>query len=141
MPGHVLVAEDSQLLAALLGDALRAHGVAASVQVFRSGEELLLRFGEHLRAGEHVALLIVDINLPKLSGLDVGRQARALEAEAGAQACPMVFFSSREEDAEIASAVAECFPARFVHKVDGSGPARVALEGAKLMRALLPGAI
>lgn len=140
MPGHVLVAEDSQLLAALLGDALRAHGVAGSVEVFPSGDTLLQRLQAHLEAGEEVALLVIDINLPGGSGLDVGRRARALEAERGRRPAPLVFFSSRDEDAEIASAVADCFPARFVHKIDRSGPARVAYEGARLIRSLLEGA-
>lgn len=136
MPGHVLVVEDSQLLASLLGDALRAHGVASSVEVFADGAALLARYRAHLESGAPVALLVIDINLPKSSGLDVGRSARALEQERGAGPCPVVFFSSRAEDAEIASAVADCFPARFVHKIDRSGPAQVALEGARLIRSL-----
>jgi CheY-like chemotaxis protein len=134
---RVLVVEDSQLLAALLADALRAHGVGQSVSVHSSAEAAWTAFQAHADAGGTVGLLVVDITLPGEDGLAFGRRVRERERALGAAPAPMVFFSSREIDAEINAAVADCFPARYVQKQDEQGPAAVALEGARMMRKLV----
>lgn len=133
----VLIAEDSTLLAALLRDALLAHGVGESCKAYPHPAAFFTAFAELLEAEEAARLLVIDINLPDESGLDLGRRVRAVERQKGRGPAPIVFFSSREHDEEIERAVADCFPARFVHKVDEGGPARVALEGARLMRRMI----
>lgn len=137
MTTRVLIAEDSQLLGALLSDALRAHARVDVAEHLTGGEKLLDRYRALLSDGEKVHLLVLDIHLPGLTGLDVGRRARRLEGEKQVRAAPIVFFSSRTEDAEIHQALVDCFPARFVHKVDDAGPAKVAMEGALLIGSLL----
>lgn len=136
----VLVAEDSGLLAALLKDAFQAHGVGDDVRVFKDGHSFVAGVAEALARQRRPRLLVIDIQLPGMDGLAAGREVRAMEASAGAPPVPIVFFSSREEDETITAAVVDCFPARFVRKEDQSGPATVALVGARLIRDLLEGA-
>lgn len=136
MSGHVFIVEDSTLLAALLGDALRAQGITQSVTTTATGQAFAAKYRAKLASKDAVALIVLDIQLKEESGLDVGRQARAIEREFSASPCPIVFFSARDSDEEIEAAVADCFPARFVHKRDRSGPAQVALEGSVLIRTL-----
>lgn len=135
----VLVAEDTQLLAALLKDALAAHQVARRVMVFSTGPDFLDAYTQLLNDGKPVRLLVLDIMMPGLDGLDTGRMIRNLERHHKADPAPLVFFSSREEDDEIRAAVADCFPARFVRKRDSKSPALVALEGARLLRDIVSG--
>ena len=86
------------------------------------------------------ALLAVDTTPPVIDGTPAEpppRIANPPTRALGAGPAPIVFFSSRDGDAEIQAAVADCFPARYVQKNDQEGPAAVALEGARLMRKLV----
>jgi DNA-binding response OmpR family regulator len=133
----VLVAEDSQLLATLLTDALKAHSVAEQTEAHKTADAFYAALERRVRNSEPVSLMIIDINMPGENGLSLGRRVRELERSVGAMPAPIVFFSSRESDPEIVEAVAECFPARFVHKTDASGPGMVAFEGAMMMKKLM----
>ncbi len=136
-PGAILIAEDSLLLLALLKDALLAHGVGSVVQAFPEAERLYADYERRLDDGRGAKLLVIDIQLPGEDGLSLGRRVRDLENRHEALPAPVVFFSSREPDDEIAAAVGECFPARYVQKLDDKGPAQVALAGALLMKRML----
>lgn len=139
MPTRVLVCEDSNLLAALLKDALRAHVVADVVDVYRDGPSLLAAYQTSMLLREDAALLVLDIELPGPSGLVVGRTCRAYERAASMRPSPIVFFSGKAEDDDVKQACADCFPARYVQKQGTGGPASVALEGARLIRSLVAG--
>lgn len=135
----ILLAEDSLLLLALLKDALLAHGVGSPVEAFPDAERLYEGYARRLDDGVGAKLLVIDIQLPGEDGLSLGRRVRDLERDRGALAAPVVFFSSRAEDDEITRAVSDCFPARYVQKLDEGGPAQVALAGALLMKRMLAG--
>jgi CheY-like chemotaxis protein len=139
VPGRVLVAEDSNLLAALLKDALRAHGIADQVDVYKDGGAILDAYQTMVMLHERATLLVLDIQMPGPSGLVVGRTCRAYERQVKLGPAPIVFFSGRTEDDEIKAALADCFPARYVQKQGQGGPAQVVLEGVKLIRSLLGG--
>lgn len=133
----ILIAEDSPLLLALLKDALLAHGVGSVVSAFADAEGLYECYERRLTGEDGVKLLVIDIMLPGEDGLSLGRRLRALERDRGCWPAPLVFFSSRPEDDDIVQAVADCFPARYVQKLDDTGPAQVALEGARLIRRMI----
>ena len=135
--GPVLVAEDSNLLAALLRDAFQAHGVAGEVKVYKDGHSFLAAYAEFAARQKPVRLLVVDIHMPGLNGLEAGREIRTMERNAKQDPTPMIFFSSSELSPEIESAVADCFPARFVRKEEDQGPATVAIVGARMIRGIL----
>jgi len=135
----VFVIEDSQLLAALLRDAIEAHAVGDEVQSFRFAAPAREAHEAVLASADNVALFVVDIELPGEDGLSFGRGVRQRELAAGREPAPIVFYSSREPSPEIDKAVADCFPARFVHKTDDASPAAVALEGARMLRRMLDG--
>lgn len=135
----ILIAEDSLLLLALLKDALLAHRVGSAVEAFPDAERLYDGYARRLDEGEASRLLIIDIQLPGEDGLSLGRRVRDLERARGVLPAPLVFFSSRPEDDAITAAVGDCFPARYVQKLDEGGPAQVALAGARLMKRMLDG--
>lgn len=135
----ILIAEDSPLLLALLKDALLAHGVGSLVEAFPDAERFYEGYLRRVDEGGGVKLLVIDIQLPGEDGLTLGRRVRDLERDRGLLGAPLIFFSGRAEDEEITLALGDCFPARYVQKVDEGGPAQVALEGALLMRRMLEG--
>ena len=134
----ILLAEDSKLLRTLLADALAAHGVDAPVVAAQDAESLLVRAERLLSEDDasSVLLHVVDIELPGMDGLTLGRKLRQLELLHRRAPAPMVFFSSKSVTPDVRRAVLECFPARFVEKSDGSF-AQVALAGAQELRRLL----
>ncbi|MBP3966388.1 response regulator transcription factor [Paenibacillus lignilyticus] len=69
MSGNVLLVEDEPLMRQLIVDYL--HGENIKVIEAANGEEALLRFG-----AESVALVILDIMMPKLDGYSVCRSIR-----------------------------------------------------------------
>ena len=140
MGGRVLLAEDSTILQRLLADALRAHGVADTVESFDDGNALLSAFRLYAQAGQPLSLVILDVELPGgPDGLVVGRTLRALETQLGVAArAPILFFSAHPEDDAITRAVADCAPAHYVQKTDAS-PAGIAYEGARFMRTFIAG--
>ena len=133
----IFIVEDSQLLAALLLDALQAHAVGDEVRSFRSAAPAREAHEEVLAAQDQMGLFVVDIEMPGEDGLSFGRSVRERELAAGASPAPIVFYSSCALSLDIEAAVADCFPARFVQKADEAGPAAVAREGALLLKRML----
>jgi DNA-binding response OmpR family regulator len=70
MPLHILVVEDNALLARNLADSLELHGHSAD---FAADGPLGLR----LALAHHYDLMILDLGLPGMDGLDVCRRLRA----------------------------------------------------------------
>jgi len=82
-PRHILLVEDNPSDQALTLRALRKGGILNEVIVVHDGAEALdyLFFaGEHAnRSPENPALVLLDLNLPKIGGLEVLRRMRADE--------------------------------------------------------------
>jgi two-component system response regulator len=102
---RILLVEDSARDAELILDALADHQLANEVIHVRDGAEALdylYRRGEFAaRADEHPALLLLDLKLPKVDGLEVLRQ---IKADATLKMIPVVMMtSSRQEQDLLAS--------------------------------------
>lgn len=95
----VLLVEDNPQDEALTLRALRKANVRANIDVVRDGQQAidyLLRTGEFSGRPEGLpAVVLLDLNLPKLSGLDVLRRVRA---EPDTRLLPVVIFTSSDED-------------------------------------------
>jgi CheY-like chemotaxis protein len=95
----VLLVEDNPHDELLMLRALRKANVPAAIDVVRDGQQALdylFRtgdFGE--RSGGLPVVVLLDINLPKLSGIDVLKRVRA---EPQTQLLPVVMFTSSDED-------------------------------------------
>ncbi|HIP87302.1 MAG TPA: response regulator [Anaerolineales bacterium] len=74
---HILIVDDEPRVAFLLGRALeRSHREKYRVTVVHSGEEVL-----EILERSSVDLLVTDLRMPGISGLDLIRQARAISPE------------------------------------------------------------
>src|SRR5262245_31125716 len=83
---HVLIVEDEQDIAGLIKHALERSG-DADAEIVGSGEAALKAVGER-----PPDLVILDLNLPVLSGLDV---CRILRARADARHVPIIMLTAR----------------------------------------------
>jgi CheY-like chemotaxis protein len=86
-PRHILLVEDNPSDQALTLRALRKGGILNVVVVVHDGAEALdylFCIGEHAgRAPENPALVLLDLNLPKIGGLEVLRRLREDERTKG----------------------------------------------------------
>jgi len=98
--GVILIVEDNPQDEALTLRALRKSGITNGVIVTHDGIEALdylFRTGSFAGRDppDHPAVVLVDLNLPKISGLEVVRRIRAAEAT---RFLPVVILTSSDEE-------------------------------------------
>ncbi|MBX3226015.1 MAG: response regulator [Labilithrix sp.] len=101
----ILLVEDNRDDEELTIRALRKHQIAIEVVVARDGAEaldLLLPSGEAI-ATQLPQVVLLDLNLPKIAGLDVLRQVRA---DPRTRALPIVVLTSSKEEEDVAQSYA-----------------------------------
>jgi CheY-like chemotaxis protein len=97
----ILLVEDNPMDLDLTLRAFRKKKFANEIQVARDGEEALAFF-PRWEAGEAMpAVILLDINLPKVNGLEVLRQLKAHERF---RRIPVVMLTSSREDRDLKSA-------------------------------------
>ena len=104
----ILLVEDNKDDEILTLRALKKNGIANEVVVARDGEQALdYLFGVGPHAGRDVSaspqIVLLDLNLPKMSGLDVLRRVRADEKT---RLLPVIVLTSSKEDEDIISSYA-----------------------------------
>lgn len=103
MARQILLVEDSANDAALVLAALEENNVRARVTVVRDGSEALDYLygrGEHeARDGELPALVLLDLKLPKLSGLEV---LQRVKEDPRLRLLPVVMLTSSQEHRDVA---------------------------------------
>ena len=96
----ILLVEDSSDDERLTLRAIRSTDANIQVVVARDGEEALtLLYGSNGKGGIHPALVLLDLKLPKIGGLDVLKRVRS---EDSTRTMPVVVLSSSDETDDIA---------------------------------------
>lgn len=99
---YVMLVEDNQDDVDLTLMVLRESRLANEVVVAKDGAEaleLLLGSGQHEDHGLHLPqLILLDINLPKMSGIDV---LKALRADQRTRLVPVVMLTNSREDQDV----------------------------------------
>lgn len=91
---HVLLTDDREDMLEVTAEVLRRHG--ARVATSRSGAETLDRYpGWATGGGER--LLLSDLSMPGMDGVEMIRRLRSLEAERGLPRLPAVAFSAQAD--------------------------------------------
>ncbi|KIO48310.1 response regulator [Nitrosospira sp. NpAV] len=99
----ILLVEDNPMDVDLTQRAFIRHNLANPLQVARDGQEAL-DFIENWEAGETMPVVILlDLKLPKISGLEV---LRSIRAHSGSKTIPVVILTSSDEDHDIHEAYA-----------------------------------
>lgn len=108
MNPYLLLVEDDQAAAYLTRRALEENGISGSIVTVHDGEEALHFLQAHgaysMRKRDNPTLILLDLKLPKISGLDLLKTLRAIPDLA---LIPVVVFSASgmESDREQAHAI------------------------------------
>lgn len=103
LPVEILLVEDSESDLKLTLRALKKANVANRIEVARDGEEALdFLFARGAHSGrlerEHPRLVLLDLKLPKVDGLDV---LRAIKGDLSLRNVPVVILTSSPEQKDI----------------------------------------
>lgn len=97
--GPILLVEDNPDDEALTLRAFKRSNVANDVEVARDGQEALdYLFGNDLPTRPSPAMILLDLKLPKVDGLEVLKQIRAHERT---KLIPVVILTSSHEEADL----------------------------------------
>jgi CheY-like chemotaxis protein len=111
----ILLVEDNPMDVDLTMRAFAKRKLANPIQVARDGEEALA-FLERWEAGETLPVVILlDINLPKVSGLDVLQQ---FKTHPNSQKVPVIILTTSAEDGDIQVAYEKGANSYIVKPVD-----------------------
>lgn len=99
----ILVVEDNPMDLDFMLQAFDEHGVANPVTICRDGEEALQFFAAHATPGDPALplLVLLDLRLPKVDGIDVLRQARQ---DPVWKQIPFVVITTSRENSDISRA-------------------------------------
>ena len=116
---RILLAEDDPLDAELTLTALAEHGLADEVVVAEDGAEALdylFRRGKFAdREGPDPVLLLLDLKMPRVNGLEVLKEVRASEA---LRRLPIIMLTSSSEEQDVVTSYDEGVNAFVVKPVD-----------------------
>ncbi len=102
MKKRILIVEDNDLNLKLFRDLLTAHGYD-TIET-KEGLEAI-----SLARGEHPDLILMDIQLPEISGLDVTRRLKADEAIRDIPIIAVTAFAMKDDEEKILSAGCEAY--------------------------------
>lgn len=97
-PGTILLVEDNQDDVDLTLRVLRKHKLANEVLIARDGAEALAYLLSEAPEGPCPQLVLLDVNLPKVTGHEV---LRAIRADQRTRRLPVVMLTSSKEDRDI----------------------------------------
>src|SRR5438270_7474170 len=118
--GTVLAAEDVGAIRTAIQSMLVARGVAKNVVAAENGFEALVAFHKAAKAGAKLDLLVLDINMPIMDGINVAVCIRAAEKASGSPPHPILFFTANVIDESFKRALEYLQPARYLNKGTGS---------------------
>ena len=112
-PARILLIEDSVADAKLVQLALEESGSTSEVLRAEDGADAVVKL-DAIAAGDIVRpdLVVLDINLPRVNGIDV---LRRIKADPDLRTLPVVVFSTSRSDVDVAAAYA-CGASSYVVK-------------------------
>jgi CheY-like chemotaxis protein len=117
--GRILMVEDDPKDVELTMTALEGYNLANEVIVTRDGEEALdylYRRGNYTaRSSDHPAVILLDLKLPKIDGLEVLRQVKS---DDNLKMIPVVVLTSSHEEKDLVSSYKLGVNAYVVKPVD-----------------------
>jgi CheY-like chemotaxis protein len=135
---NVMIAEDSKLLSEILNDLLINEGFAETVISSLDGDAFIQKFTESMINKNPPNLIILDINLPNIDGMNICVAIRSIEKAFGMKkGRPILFFTSKEIDSHLKKIMDSYPPARYINKGIEADPEKIAIRIKKVMETLL----
>jgi CheY-like chemotaxis protein len=114
---RALCADDLSMIRSALLDTIRS-GLAQDVRVTENGYEFLVAFQELADAALPVDLVILDVEMPVMDGINAATSMRAIEQAMGLPRAPILFFTSMQTSPAFFRALEHLSPARHLLKGD-----------------------
>lgn len=126
----ILLAEDSDADAEMTLRALRKHNIGNAVHRVRDGQEaidFLVREGAYTGCApaRHLKLVLLDLKMPKIGGVDVLRRLRAIESF---RTLPVVVMTSSNEERDVVQSYRLGANSYVVKPIDFMGFAKTVVE-------------
>ncbi len=112
----IIVVDDSKLLLEMIKDYLEKNHLTKTIHLCYDGASFIKQFTSSLYNGEDIGLVILDIMMPILSGINAAIAMRAIEEGFGKKRIPILFFSARKADEQLITAMKYCAPAHYICK-------------------------
>lgn len=123
---HVVVAEDSPLVQEIISDVLVGQGLARMLSSCITGDEAVARITSLFSHGRKVDLIVLDVSMPGMNGVEAAHSLRALEQGMGRERpVPILFFTARQCDADFKQTLKVLSPAMYVNKGSDSDPEKL----------------
>lgn len=117
--GRVISADDTAMTRQQLADALST--MAKDVKSCENGFDFLVAWQQAVDHGAKIDLVILDVDMPVLDGINAAIAMRAVEKEAGLRPTPILFFTGNTLDPTFQRALNYLAPARHVAKSSAPG--------------------
>lgn len=112
----IIVVDDSQLLVEMMKDYFEKNNLTKTIHLCYDGGAFIKQYTESLYQGEDIGLVILDIMMPILSGINAAIAMRAIEKGLGKERIPILFFSAKKADEQLIAAMKYCAPAHYICK-------------------------
>ncbi len=124
---HVVAAEDNTLLLKTVSRMLQDKKIAKSVDACKNGEEFITTTVNRIKEGQPISLVILDVNMPILNGINAAVIMRAVEKGYDKKRpTPLLFFTSYKCDDTFKKVLKYCKPAKYINKGAGASPEQFA---------------
>lgn len=124
---HVIAAEDSTALLKTVTRMLQDKKISKTVDACKDGEEFITTVVERTKKNDPISLVILDVNMPVLNGINAAVIFRAIEKGYGRKRpSPILFFTSYKCDDTFQKVLKYCKPAKYINKGAGASPEQFA---------------
>jgi len=131
---RVFIVEDANLLRQIVKDLLSERNLFDEVIDCEDGESFVEAYAKSLADGIRPGLVVLDINMPRLDGMDAALAMRAIETAMDIKRrTPILFFSTRVSDDSFKAFLREIGSARYIRKGEDGDSERL---GSRLLAVL-----
>lgn len=135
--GLAIIADDSPVIRERLKEMLLSEGLATEVLSSKDGFDFISVFTSKVKGNQAVSLIVLDVEMPMLNGVNAAMAIRALEKGIPINPTPILFFTSQKCDEHFQKVLAYCKPAEYVNKGVSTTPELLTSRVSQVARVLL----
>lgn len=135
--GLAIIADDSPMIRERLKEMLLSECLATEVLSSNDGFDFISVFMSKVKENQVVSLIVLDVEMPLLSGVNAAMAIRALEKGVSLRPTPIIFFTSKKCDEHFKKILDHCKPAEYVNKGESSTPELLTSRVSYVARVLL----
>lgn len=133
----ILVCDDSSMMRELLRDVLIENKLTDTVVASKDGSDFITLFCRHIQDKKPFSLVVLDVAMPVLNGVNAAISMRAIEKALNIKATPILFFTGQKCDENFKKVLSYCKPALYVNKAISSTPDLLSSRIAQVAEQLL----